>query len=201
MIDLEIAIRTCEQAAQPTPGSPLMMNIEEYQRSHQAAAAILRRVQSLDPGERAEIVRDVERVQALELLGMKRRQLRPNMSLIFRHPLDEEFQQVGAIISVTVRPDRPMWPLRLAVDPACGDYYDILQVAAWSEQLLGGPISGRMFPPVPLFDGDWTFENLTRPHAAIQPGMNVTVRAQAVRVPAPPLAGLIYCSALLPGPT
>lgn len=202
MIDLEIAIRTCERESRPYVGSEQVTDLEKsYQRSHQAAAAILRRVQSLDPVEREELVRDVERVQALELLGMKRRQLRPNISLTFRRVVDDAFQQIGAVIVVTMQPDRSMWPLRLTVDPACADHYAIDEVSAWNDAILRGPLSGRMFPPAPFSpENDWPYENLRRPYAAVEPGVNVVVRAQVIQVPAPPFAGAIYGSTLFPNP-
>lgn len=198
LIDLQIAIRTLEREATPKLGSELVNGADQYHRSHEAAAAVLRRLMSIEPAERDTLIRNAERLSALELLGFERRQALPNMSMGFRMEVGDHLQQVGAQLVVQVNPDRVSWPVRLVVDPACGDFFDIVDVETWNDVIFRGPASARMFPPAPPPDSGWPFENLRRPYAAVQPGVGIRVRAQVARTPAPPFSGIVFGSTVLP---
>jgi hypothetical protein len=188
------AITTCEYVA-ATERAP---DMPWHAASHRVAASVLRRVQSLDVARREELLRKIERVDMMELLGMKRRTLySPNMTVAFRN--------VGALQKGwnyhMSEPSRFTWfPLRLTVDPACAHAYDIESVEdhGAARRIFRGRVSARMCPPAPASDSDWPFENLDHVYP-IQLGADVVVRVTATVDDPPPFAGLIFGHRVMDG--
>jgi hypothetical protein len=186
MADLQPAIGLCEWLAARTDDC-------SDREAGRYAAAVLRKVNALDPHVRDELLARLDRIDALELLGLKSAILhRPNWSvtMVDRHVTPAWAGQARRLECSTM--GHPFRPLHLAADPRTNGGYMIDQVATGSgEVLLQGPITARMFPPVaPDDERPWPYENI-RTNYVMQPGESLWIEARAT-VDGPPTTMTIW---------